>query len=210
MKACSARARRRERGNAVRRTRAALLELQAVAALREAEPRHDRRRRRGRAGAARGRDEPAAGRRRRGARRVRRRATRSMCARRASSWSARGSPTTPRPICGPPPGRHSAAVRELLPRATAEAVHRDYFVPRVTLADGDRHRIGARRSAARAKRAARTLATLDPRQGRGARGDRRGARGGRRRRSSKPTRSTSRRRARRASRRRADRPPEAR
>ena len=25
-------------------------------------------------------------------------------------------------------GRHSAAVREVLPRATQEAVHRDYFV----------------------------------------------------------------------------------
>ena len=113
--------------HAVSGPRGPLLELQAVAQVRQADARAGARRRRRGAGAARGGHEPAAGRHRRGRRLVRRRATRSRsCSR--SRPSARGSATTRRRSCAGSAGCKSGAVRELLPRASEEAIHRDYFV----------------------------------------------------------------------------------
>ena len=47
---------------------------------------------------------------------------------RGEELSARGSATTRPPTCGASPACTRRAVREMLPRATEEAVHRDYFV----------------------------------------------------------------------------------
>ena len=122
------------RGHALRRARGALQQLQAVAEVRQALARHAGRRRGRRARGARGQREPAAGRRRRGARRVRRgrrRRDRRAAPPAASAGArarARASATTPRRSCGRCSGMKSGAVREILPRATEEAVHRDYLV----------------------------------------------------------------------------------
>ena len=117
----------RARGHALPAPGGALLVVQAVAEVRQAEPRDGGGRRRRGAGAARGRAR--------------------ACCRSASSTSGASStratpsrsPTARRAIgkgiCNYSAaelrrvkGLKSAQVRELLPRATEEAVHRDYFV----------------------------------------------------------------------------------
>ena len=104
-----------------------LLELQAVAEVRQAGARPgDRRRRRG-AGAARGRHQPAAGRDRRGQRRASTPATRSRSLHEPSAVG-KGICNYSADELRQVRGLQSAAVRELLPRASEEAVHRDYFV----------------------------------------------------------------------------------
>ena len=106
------------------------LELQAVAEVRQAHATGRVVRRRGRgAGAARGRHEPAAG-------RHRRRDAASFDAGDAVEVRAAGRRAAiGKGICNYSAaelrrvmGLKSAEVRELLPRATEEAVHRDYFV----------------------------------------------------------------------------------
>ena len=107
--------------------RGPLLELQAVAEVRQAGARPGARRCRRRPGAARRRGQPAAGGRGRRHRHVRGRATR---------WR---SPTTDATVgkgisnysaaeLRQVRGLQSGAVREVLPRASEEAIHRDYFV----------------------------------------------------------------------------------
>ena len=93
------RGRRRGGRHALRRARRALLELQAVAEVRQAHPRPGPRRRRRGAGAARGRA-PACS--RSGSSRCRASSTRATRSRSPSTgrWSARGSATTRRRSCG--------------------------------------------------------------------------------------------------------------
>ena len=102
------------------------LVLQALAALRQAGARRGPRRRRRRAGAARRRDVAAAGRGRRRPRAVRRRrrrrGPRRRRPRRQGDLELLGAEL--RRV----KGLKSADVRAVLPRATEEAVHRDYFV----------------------------------------------------------------------------------
>ena len=107
--------------------------LQAVAEVRQALPRHAARRRRRRASGPRRQREPAAGRRRGGARRVRRRRRRRD--RRSAARGGGRAGTLGKGICSYSAeelrsviGLKSEAVREVLPRATEEAVHRDYLV----------------------------------------------------------------------------------
>ncbi len=114
--------------------RRASLVLQAVAALRQAEPRHDRRGCGGRSCPARGGDESAAGGNRGGARLLRRRGRggdrRARCPPEGYGprrWP-RASAATPLQSSGASWASSRSAVQELLPRATEEAVHRDYMV----------------------------------------------------------------------------------
>ncbi len=104
------------------------LELQAVAQVRQAGPGDAVRRRRRRAGAARGRHVAAAG-------RASSRSTARFDAGDAVEVREAGDRTVGKGICNYSAaelrrviGRKSAEVREVLPRATEEAVHRDYFV----------------------------------------------------------------------------------
>ena len=97
-----------------------------MAQVRQADARAGAGRRRGRAGAARGGHEPAAGRRRRGGRAfdagdaVEIRFDEQAVGKGISNYSA----AELRKVRG----LKSGAVRELLPRASEEAIHRDYFV----------------------------------------------------------------------------------
>ena len=102
------------------------VELQAVAALRQAHPRGADGGRRRRAGAARARDQPAARGRDRGGGRVpgRRRGGGARRRRPVGKGIVNYSAAELRQV----KGMKTADVRELLPRAVDEAVHRDYFV----------------------------------------------------------------------------------
>ena len=104
------------------------LELQAVAEVRQAVARDAVRRRRRRAGAARGRHVAAA-------RSASSRSTARFDAGDAVEIREAGDSAVGKGICNYSAvelrrvmGRKSAQVREVLPRATEEAVHRDYFV----------------------------------------------------------------------------------
>ena len=105
----------------------ARLELQALAPLREAEPRDAAGRRRRGSGAARERQQPAAGRDHRGRGRVRGR-RRGRGGLPTAGRSARGSSTTRPASSAGSRALRTDKVRELLPHASEEAVHRDYFV----------------------------------------------------------------------------------
>ncbi len=123
----------RARGNSLRRARGTLQLVQALAEVRQALARDAARRRRRGARRARGERQPAAGRGGRGARRVR-------CRRRGGHRTGR-QPRRREPvgagkgICNYSAtelrrvqGMKSTAAREVLPRASEEAVHRDYLV----------------------------------------------------------------------------------
>ena len=174
-----------------------------MAEVREARPGHAVRRRRRGAGAARGRDVAAAGRDRRGARGRSTPATRSRSARRTTRAIGKGICNYSAAELRRVMGRKSAQVREVLPRATEEAVHRDYFVLRLdflamAVAAAQRHRDLPRRAGRRrarwrrmstaARRTPRCCAIADALEARAPT------------RSSRPTRATSRPGARPASR----------
>ena len=130
-------------------------ELQALAALREAEPGKGRGGRGGGAGPARTRVQPAPSgyhRRRGGSSRP---ATRWRSSPTATS-SARGSSTTPPSELARIKGLQSAEVLRRMPEASEEAVHRDYFVldvspARLSLAGDRAGTVGAARGPRRAR-----------------------------------------------------------